>query len=183
MWPGLHSGTIAKHQVFKNDVALERFRTSMALPLASLFLILLGCVFAIQRPASMGVRMPLLRLRQPRQDISCDGRWVFVELLEDGKAKVNSEPAPTENLSAIVGQLMESRAERVVYLVPSRGISFYRFVETLNALQESAPGTHVGVLSGTVRDQYEGPSTASILQRTYLPCDIVWPAKEFRTIE
>lgn len=127
--------------------------------------------------------MPLLRLRQPRQDISCDGRWVFVELLEDGKAKVNSEPATTENLSAIVGQSMESRAERVVYLVPSRGISFSRFVETLNALQESAPGTHVGGLSGTVRDQYERPSTASILQRTYLPCDIVWPAKEFRAIE
>jgi hypothetical protein len=65
------------------------------------------------------------------RDISCDGRWVFVELLEDGKAKVNSEPAPTEYLSAIVGQLMESRAERVIYLLPSRGISFYRFVETL----------------------------------------------------
>jgi hypothetical protein len=106
-----------------------------------------------------------------------------VELLEGGKAKVNSELVPTENLSAIVRQLMESRAERVVYLVPSRGISFSRFVETLNALQESAPGTRVGVLSGTVRDEYEGPSTASILQRTYLPCDIVWPAKEFQTIE
>jgi hypothetical protein len=167
----------------QNDVALERFRTLMALPLASLFLILLGCILATQRPVPMGVRMPLLRLRQSRQDISCDGRWVFVELLEHGKAKVNSEPAPTENLSAIVGQLMESRAERVVYLVPSRGISFSWFVETLNALQESAPGTHVGVLSGTVRDQYEGPSTGSILQRTYLPCDIVWPAKGFRTIE
>jgi biopolymer transport protein ExbD len=160
---------------------LERFRTLLALPLASLFLILLLCVFARQRPASIGVRMPLLRLRPPRQDISCDGRWVFVELLDDGTTEVNLEPVPPQNLRAMVGKLMEAHAERVVYLVPSRGISYARFVETLAALQESAPGTHVGVLSGTVRDAYIGQSTASILERTYLPCDIVWPASEFRT--
>lgn len=154
------------------NVALERFSTLMVLPLASLFLILLACDLAVQQPASMGIRMPLLRLQQSRQDISCDGRWVFVELLGDGKAMVNSEPRPIENLSAIVGQLMESRAERVVYLIPSRDITFSRFIGTLNALQKSAPGIHVGVLSGKLRDEY-------ILQRMYLPCDIVWPANEF----
>lgn len=162
-------------------MGLERFRTLLALPMASLFLILLVCVFALQRPASMGVRMPLLKLRSPRPDTSCDGRWVFVELLDDDATEVNLEPVPPQELSAMVGKLMESRVERVVYLVPSPGISYARFVETLAALQVSAPGTQVGVLSGTVRDAYKGQSKASILKRTYLPCDIVWPADELRT--
>jgi biopolymer transport protein ExbD len=162
-------------------MGLERFRTLLALPLASLFLILLACVFALQRPVSIGVRMPLLRLRPHSPDISCDGRWVFVELLDDGTTEVNSEPVPPQGLSAMVGKLMESHAERVVYLVPSPGISYARFVETLAALQVSAPDTHVGVLSGAVRDAYKGQSKASILKRTYLPCDIVWPSDEFRT--
>jgi hypothetical protein len=36
------------------------------------------------------------------------------------------------------------------------------------------------VLSGTVRDQYVLAETASILDRTYLSCDIVSLANEFR---
>ena len=100
-------------------MGLERFRTLLALPLASLFLILLVCASAIQQPPSMGVRMPLLRLRPPRQDISCDGRWVFVELLDDGKIEVNLEPVPPQDVSTLVGKLMESHAERVVFLIPS----------------------------------------------------------------
>jgi biopolymer transport protein ExbD len=164
-------------------MGLERFRTLLALPLASLFLILLVCVFAMRRPASLGVRMPLVRLKSPGQEPTCDGRWVFVELLTDGTAKVNSELVPKQDLSAKVGGLMQSRAERVVFLVPSPDIPYSQFVETLNVLEKSAPSTHIGVLSGTLRDQFVGPPITSPLQRAYLPCDIVWPAKEFQTIE
>jgi len=164
-------------------MGLDRFRTLLALPLASVFLILLVCVFAIPRRHSVGVRMPLLRLKSPGKELTCDGRWVFVELLKDGTAEVNSEPVPNEDLPAMVGGLMQSHAERVVFLVPSPDIPYSRFVETLHALQRSAPNTHVGVLSDTVRDKYVGPPITSPLQRTYLPCDIVWPVKEFQTIE
>jgi hypothetical protein len=152
---------------------LERFRAFLALPLASLFLILLVCAFAIQRPASVGVRVALLRLRQPDQNFTCDGRWVFVELLDDGTTEVNLKAVPPQDLSAIVGKMMETRAERAVYLVPSPGISYARFIETYLALQGSAPDTHVGVLTKTVRDAFNGTSTAS-------PCDLVWPADEFK---
>lgn len=159
-------------------MGLERFRTLLVLPVASLFLILLVCVFALQRPTSTGIRMPLLKLKSPGQDFTCDGRWVYVELLKDGSAQVNLEPVPNQNLSAMVGRLMQSRAERVVFLVPSPDTSYSRFVETLNALQKSAPDTHVGVLSGTLRDRYARPATAY-----NLPCDIVWPPIEFQTVE
>ena len=112
--------------------------------------------------------------------MSCDGQWVFVELLDDGKVEVNLNPVSPEDLSATIGKLMETRAERVVLLVPSPGIPYARFVETLAALQESAPKTHVGVLTGTVRQQYEEPNITSPLQRIYTPCDIIWPANEFQ---
>ena len=161
----------------------ERFPAVLALPLASLFLILLLCVFALQKPASMGIRMPLLRIKSLGHDATCDGRWVFVELLKDGTAQINLKPVSNQELSTEVGRLMQSRAERVVFLVPSPDIPYARFVETLSALQQSAPDTHVGVLSGVMRDQYIGPPIESPLERTYVPCDIVWPANEFRATE
>jgi hypothetical protein len=123
----------------------------------------------------MGNKILLLRLHHHKDQFTCDGRWEFVQLLADGTTKINEEQVREEDLALLVNSIMESRAERVVYVVPSPGIPYSRFVETLSTLRKTVPDLHIGVLSGEVRDAYMKPS----LHRLYLPCDIDWPAKEF----
>ena len=92
----------------------------------------------------------------------------------DGTTKINEEQIREEDLSSMVNNIMESRAERVIYVVPSPEIPYSRFVETLSTLR-NIPDLHIGVLTGDVRVAYMKPS----LQRPYLPCDIEWPTRDF----
>ncbi len=119
--------------------------------------------------------MPLLRLHHHKDQLSCDGRWEFVQLLGDGTTKINEEQIREGDLASMVNNIMESRAERVIYVVPYPEIPYSRFMETLSTLRNTVPDLHIGVLSGEVRDAYMKPG----LQRLYLPCDIEWPTRDF----
>jgi biopolymer transport protein ExbD len=145
---------------------LNRLRILLAAPTACLFLILILCVFAAQ-PVPTGIAIPVVRLRPNRVQFSCDGRFVFIQLLADGKTKINGTKIHPKDLAPRVGAMMESRVERVAYLVPDSGISNARFVETLNELNRAAADMHIAVLSGSLRDEF--------VQRRLSPCDIVWP--------
>jgi len=156
-------------------VDLLRFRLLLAPALAGLFLLLTLCLFSAKSTPSEGIKIPLLRLHHHTEQFSCDGRWEFVQLLDDGTTKINEEQVREEDLALLVGKIMESRAERVIYVVPSSGIPYSRFVATLSSLKKAVPDMHIGVLSGRVRDAYMRPGLA----RRYLPCDIEWPSGEF----
>jgi biopolymer transport protein ExbD len=123
----------------------------------------------------MGIKIPLLTLHHHKDQLTCDGRWEFVQLLDDGTTKINEEQIREKDLALLVRNIMESRAERVIYVVPSPGIPYSRFVETLSTLRKSERDLHIGVLSGKTRDAYMQPR----LDRQYLPCDIEWPSGEF----
>jgi hypothetical protein len=76
------------------------------------------------------------------------------------------------------GHIMASRAERVIYVVPSPGIPYSRFVTTLSSLKKTVPDLHIGLLSGEVENCVMHIYAAR-LPRLYLPFGIVWPAGEF----
>ena len=156
-------------------VDLFRLRSLLAPSFAALFGLLMLCIFTVQAPPSTGIKIPLLRLSHHKDQLTCDGRWEFVQLLDDGKTKINEEEIREEDLASLVSKIMESRAERVIYVVPSPGIPYSRFVGTLSTLKKAVPDLHIGVLSGKVRDAYMQPG----FHRQYLPCDIDWPTGEF----
>lgn len=154
---------------------LSRLKSLLAPALAALFILLTLRIFSVQSSPSVGIEIPLLALHHHKDQLTCDGRWEFVQLLDDGTTKINEEQIREKDLSLLVRNIMESRAERVIYVVPSPGIPYSRFVETLSTLRKSARDLHIGVLSGKTRDTYMQPS----LDRRYLPCDIEWPSGEF----
>lgn len=160
---------------------LSHLRSLLAAPFAALFALLALCVIVVQSPPSTGFKIPLLRLDHHRDQISCDGRWEFIQLLDDGRTKINDDEIAKEQLAARVSNIMASRAERVVYVVPSSGIPYSRLVETLSSLKAAVPDIHIGVLSGKVRDAYfePRPISANRFFPSYSPCDIAWPAAEF----
>jgi biopolymer transport protein ExbD len=145
----------------------DRLRAQLAPPMACLFLILIPCVFVVQMPVSTGIRMPVMRLSPNRARFTCDGRFVFIQLLADGKTKINGTEIHPEDLAPRIATTMESRAERVVYLVPDSRISYARFVQVLGELDRAAADMHIAVLSGSVRNEY--------FERNLEPCDIILP--------
>jgi biopolymer transport protein ExbD len=162
-------------------VEIPSLRSLFAAPMTALFALLTLCVLAVQASPSVGIEIPVLGLRHHGDQISCDGRWEFVQLLDDGRTKINEKEIPERDLPSLVGNIMKSRAERVIYLVPSSGIPYSRLVETLSRLKKTVPDLHVGVMFGKVRDAYMEPRVLSPghVGRGYLPCDIKWPDGEF----
>jgi biopolymer transport protein ExbD len=139
--------------------------------MAALFILLTLCIFSGESSQSVGIKIPVLSLRHRPDQFTCDGRWEFVQLRDDGTTKINEEKIREGELGPLVSKIMESRAERVVYVVPSPGIPYSRFVETLSTLKMAVPDIHIGVLSGKVRDAY--------VQLHDQPCDIDWPTGDF----
>jgi biopolymer transport protein ExbD len=146
---------------------LNRLRMLLAAPITCLFLILILCVFAAQ-PVSTGIAIPVMRLRSTRM-LSCGGnrRDIFIRLRADGKTKINQSEIDPKDLRSRVSTIMDTRAVRVVFLVPESGISYDRFVQSLDELNKAATEMHIAVLSGSLRDEY--------FQRGLQPCDIEWP--------
>ncbi|HEX7730890.1 MAG TPA: hypothetical protein VF392_17800 [Terracidiphilus sp.] len=154
---------------------IARLRSAQAPAFIALLIVLTISVAVVQSPPSTGIKVPLLRL-QPRNDqISCDGRWEFIQLLDDGRTKINADFVREEDLPSSIKKIMETRAERVVYVVPSSGIPYYRLVETMSRLKNAVPDLHIGLISGTLRDAYTKPD----IRRGDLPCDFKWPRQEF----
>ena len=153
---------------------LSQLRSLVAAPMAALFAVLTLCVIEFESRPSTGIKFPLLNLRHHTDQISCDGRWVFIQLLDDGKTKINSDEIPEGDLALQVGNIMKSRVERVDYVVPSSGIPYSRFMETLSNLRKAAPDMHIGVLSGKVGEAYLKPRllTPNRREPPYEPCDL-----------
>lgn len=68
---------------------------------------------------------------------------------------------------------MESRAERVVYVVVDSDFSYGRFAEFLDKISGATPDLHVVVISGEVRKAFE---------KSHDLCDFVYPANEFTAL-
>jgi biopolymer transport protein ExbD len=158
----------------------SQLRLWLAAPMASLFLVLSLCAFAMERTSSTGIYIPLLRLHRSTQaEFSCDGRFIFVQLRADGTTWINEESIPFEQLRARLTKLMENRAEPVAFLVPESDISYPRFIYAVDAMRKASSDMHIGVLSGKLRNEYlQTGKNHKLAEPRYVPCDIIWPSHE-----
>lgn len=151
---------------------ISRLRSLLAPSLATLLVLLTLFVLAVQSPQSVGIKISLLKLRPHNDHLICNRRDIVVGLLDDGTTKINETKIREEDLSSLIGEIMITRAERFVYVVPSEGIPYSRFVSTIGSLKKSVPGPlHIGVLTGEVR-------TAYLSNQLILPCELEWPSGE-----
>jgi biopolymer transport protein ExbD len=161
---------------------LNRLRSLLAAPVAALFLILVLCVFGVQRPPSVGFRIPMIRIHHNPQEISCDGRFEFLRLTRDGRTWINEAEIPVEQLRQKVAALMEDRAERVVFVIVDSDLSYGQFTAFLDRIEGSADGLHVVVVSGEIRREFERPRVLANPSMTHETeqeppnvCDFIYP--------
>lgn len=140
----------------------------LAAPFAAIVMIVLVLTMSPLHPNSRGIAVPLLRLQRRTNTSTCDGGFIFVRLLANGETTVNGRKIPSDkDLAALVHNIMETRAERVVYVVPDTQLEYGRFIWALGILKNASSDLHLAVLSGKLRDEY--------FERDLEPCDITWP--------
>jgi biopolymer transport protein ExbD len=150
-----------------------KLRLFLAAPLSGLFLALILLCFIAGAPNSSGFSVPLFHLGAPRTDITCDGQFELVQLLPGYRTRINTKEISANQLKSRVAELMQDRAERVVYLAPSSEVDFGRVAMTFDSLKSAAEGMHVILLSGRVRDTY--------IKEHRLPCDLIGPGDPRRS--
>jgi len=150
---------------------LNRLRALVAAPIASLFLILSLCAFVIQSPHSLGFRIPMIRIHHnPNEPYDCGGRPEFVRLTKDGRTRINNIEVSSSRLAPTISGLMESRAERFVFVIVDSDLSYGQFAEFLGKVKGSTADLHVVVLSGAI---------LKALNENHDLCDLVYPGNEF----
>ena len=147
---------------------LNRLRMMLAAPMASLFMVLILCLFAVRTPGpSVGIRIPVIRLRTAPTQFTCDGRFVFVQLLADGSTRINTDDIAPDQLAPKIAEIMQYRAERVVYLIAAPEVPYRRFVDAIDEMSGATADLHIAVLTQQIWNTYR--------QQSLEPCQIVWP--------
>jgi biopolymer transport protein ExbD len=152
-------------------MVFDRLRTLLAPALASLFLILVLCAIGAHRPASVGFRIPIILIHHhPQEPTDCEGRAVFLRLTKDGRTWINDTELPESQLASEVAEVMENRAERVVYVVVDSELPYGQFAQFLDKIAGATTDLHLVVVSGEIRRAFE---------KNHDLCDFVYPGKEF----
>jgi hypothetical protein len=137
---------------------LNRLRALVAAPVASLFLILLLCVLAVQRPVSAGIQMPLMGIHIiPAGDCfqGLSDRDVIVRIQNDGSTWINETRLSPEEIRKDLTLIYENRAERYLFFVVDPGVSFGEFADLYSKAASSTPDLHIGLLSRGIRGKIE----------------------------
>ena len=149
---------------------LDRLRSLLAVPLACLFLILVLCVFAVQKQPSVGMHLPLPKVRV-HPDKDCDflsDRNIVLQLHKDGSIFINETRVSQEELRSILVEIYETREERVIYILPDSDISFGEFSDIYDKVASSINGLHIALSTRLLdRELKQCPEGSS--------CGLDWP--------
>jgi biopolymer transport protein ExbD len=123
---------------------LNRLRVLVAAPLASLFLVLVLCTFEVQKPVSVGMRIPLTRV-QMISDYHCPGvdRTIVVLLHKDGSYWINETQVPAHELRTRLAEIYEDREEKILPLFADPDASFSEFADFYNKVASSTSNLHI----------------------------------------
>lgn len=150
---------------------LTRLRTLLAAPFARLFLLLSLCAFVVQRPPSTGFQIPVIRIHHnPQEPTDCGGRSEFIRLTRDGRTWINEDEVAPGRLAPAVSELMENRAERVVYVVVDSDLSYGEFANFQDKVSGATTDLHVVVVSGQILRAF---------QKSHDLCDFDYPPNTF----
>ena len=172
------SGTKSRLPVSEYGMDLNRLRLLVAAPMAGLFLVLSLCALVQQRPASVGIFIPMIRVRTI-PDYDCPGvdRWIVVQLHKDGSYWINEEQVPANELRPRLTEIYENRKYKLIYMFSDPDVSFGEFASFYNTVASSTSDLRIGLRTRQLQEQFEKCPLESSCglewpDKTYIPC--VW---------
>jgi len=151
-------GTKQRAAVSIYGMDLIRLRALVAAPLAGLFLVILLCTLAMQRPVSVGIDVPMTRVREIPIENCFSGlsdRDLILRIKDDGTVWINETQEKRENIRPILSKIYGYRAERIAYLLIDPNVSYEEFADVYNLAASSTPNLHIGLLTRGIRNHVE----------------------------
>jgi biopolymer transport protein ExbD len=68
-------------------------------------------------------------------ETDCDGRAIWIKLLPEGQATINGKRLSAQTVAAQVGDIMQTRAERVVYLTADPEVDYSEVLDTISGMR------------------------------------------------
>ena|ERR1039457_4488483 len=117
----------------------DSLRSFVTVPLATIFLILLLCIFTQKRPPATGLIVPVTHVRTfPFNDCN-DDRSVWVLLLKDGGIRINETPVPRNELRLRISQIYANRQEpNAVFMRVDPEVPFGDFLDVYDRVVSSS---------------------------------------------
>lgn len=156
---------------------VERFRTLFVVPLASLFLILLVCVFVVQRPSAIGIRIPMMRVRSAPLT-NCEFNGFTVYLRSDGKVAGGNrdDVVSMETMLSRITEAADNIQDDTIFVITDPDVSYGEFAKLIGEIHKVAPADHIGVVTReaqiTMFDHLSGKHLRTLADR----CRFEWPA-------
>jgi biopolymer transport protein ExbD len=140
---------------------LGKLRAIFAPAIASIFVILVLCVFVSRTPQpANGIRIPIYPL-QPEANPSgvCNSRPPVVWLSEDGKLWMNNLEVHPRRLRPLIIEMLGSRERQRVYVVANSNLSYGQFAQVLSEVVGAIPNLDLVLLSGDLLREVEREPT------------------------
>jgi biopolymer transport protein ExbD len=144
--------------------------------MASLFLVLVLCAIALQRPVSAGMELPVTQVRAVPHD-DCEGvdRDIVVLLHKDGSYWLNEEQASARELGPMLGEIYENRKYKLIYMFVDPDVSYGEFARFYSTVASSTPDLRIGLRTRQMEAEFQQCPQGSSCglewpDQTYIPC-------------
>lgn len=155
---------------------LYRLRALVTAPMASLFLVLSLCAFVMHRPVSVGMYVPMARVRTvPFDDCQGVDRSIVVLLHKDGSTWLNETQMRPDGLRSELAEIYDNRKYKLIYMFSDPDVSFGEFANFYNNVASSTRDLRIGLRTRQLETQLQQcpPGSSCGLDwpdHTYTPC-------------
>jgi len=126
---------------------LNTLRTMLAAPMAALFAILILCVVVMERPASTGIRIPMMRTRaKPLNNCSFSGFTVY--LRSDGKIG-GGDRDDVISRNVVLSRIREAEnniRDDSIFVIADPDVSYGEFASLITDIHSIAPADNIAVV-------------------------------------
>jgi biopolymer transport protein ExbD len=155
------------------DMTNDSLRSFVAVPLAAVFLILVLCLFAMQKPPAMGLRVPVPHVRTFPFADCYDDRDVWVRIAKNGGIRINETSVSRNELKLRISEIYENRKEpNAIFMLVDPEVPYGDFVDVYNEVSSANRSLHVGLMTDGLKELlYSCPAGAS--------CGLDWPDHKY----
>jgi len=155
---------------------LDRLRKLIAAPMASVFMILILCVFVVEQPVSTGILIPMMRARaEPLQFCELNGFTVYLH--SDGRLAGGSRD-DVESRGVLLSRIREARdqiQDHTIFVITDPDAIYGDLASLVADIHHVAPPDHIAVV--TQAGLFEASNGAGIPLGPWAErCRFEWPA-------
>jgi hypothetical protein len=132
----------------KGSMNINRLREFVAAPMACLFLILVLCVLAVEKPVSTGILIPMMHTRANPLSF-CEFNGFTVYLRSDGTLAGGSRDEEVSRGVMLSGikEAGDNIQDDTIFIIADPGVSYGDLAALVADVRQTAPSDHIAVVT------------------------------------